>query len=122
MPATIPMYDPAAFLEAQLKTSIVAIALAALGAFFAGHCLYQVYFSPLSRLPGPWHTIVTNFWINTHVIRMQKSVAIQQLFDRYGPVVRIGPGKVAFRDYNAMKDVYTTRKFDKSSYYESFLM
>lgn len=113
------MYDLTIFLDYPLKTSIAA-ALAALGAYFAAYCLYQIYFSPLSCLPGPWHTAVTNLWINLHVIRMQKSVAIQQLFDHYGPVVRIGPEKVAFRDYAAMKDVYTTHKFDKSVYYETF--
>ncbi|KAF7984720.1 hypothetical protein HWV62_11644 [Athelia sp. TMB] len=53
---------------------------------------------------------------------MQKSVAIQQLFERYGPIVRIGPGKVAFQDYAATKEVYTTQKFDKSVYYETFVL
>ena len=106
----------------QSKASIAALALVTLGSYFAARCVYLIYFSPLSNVPGPWHTAFTNLWINTHVVRMQKSVAIQQLFERYGPIVRIGPGKVAFQDYAATKEVYTTQKFDKSVYYETFVL
>jgi hypothetical protein len=39
----------------------------------------------------------------------------------YGPVVRVGPNKVVFRDVSTMRNVYSVHKFDKSNFYKSLL-
>lgn len=83
--------------------------------------IYRVFFSPLAALPGPWYAAVSDFWIITHVVRMQQCRIVQDLFERYGPVVRIGPNKVAFCDVTTMRSVYCVHKFDKSDYYKSLL-
>ncbi|THH31367.1 hypothetical protein EUX98_g2801 [Antrodiella citrinella] len=83
--------------------------------------IYRVFFSPLAALPGPWYAAVSDFWITTHVARLQQCTTIQALFEKYGPVVRIGPNKVAFCDFTTMRSVYCVHKFDKSTYYKSLL-
>ena len=81
--------------------------------------VYRVFFSPLASLPGPWYAAVSDFWITTHVVRMRQCRAVQDLFERFGPVVRIGPNKVVFCDVTSMRSVYSVHKFDKSPYYKS---
>ncbi|EKM79809.1 hypothetical protein AGABI1DRAFT_72452 [Agaricus bisporus var. burnettii JB137-S8] len=83
--------------------------------------LYNLFFSPLSAIPGPWYAAVSDLWLNIHVIRLRQCKTIQELFEAYGPVVRVGPNKIVFRDISTMRTVYSVHKFDKSSYYKSLL-
>lgn len=82
--------------------------------------IFQLFLSPLSAVPGPWYAAVSDFWLLSHVVRLQQCKAIQELFDTYGPVVRIGANKVAFTDAQSAKSVYSMYKFDKSNFYKSF--
>ncbi|TFK47010.1 cytochrome P450 [Heliocybe sulcata] len=85
------------------------------------NAIYQLAFSPLNAIPGPWYAAISDFWLTTHVVRLQQCKVVQQLFDQYGPVVRVGPNKIVFRDITTMKSVYSVNKFDKSAYYKSLL-
>ncbi|KIP03779.1 hypothetical protein PHLGIDRAFT_77016 [Phlebiopsis gigantea 11061_1 CR5-6] len=90
-------------------------------AYAASLVFYRLFLSPLASLPGPWYAAVSDFWITTHVVRMQQCRTVQSLFDAYGPIVRIGPAKIAFCDLGTMRSVYCVHKFDKSPYYKSLL-
>jgi hypothetical protein len=81
--------------------------------------IYNLYFSPLSAIPGPWYAAVSDFWLTTHVLRLEQCKTIHRLFEIYGPVVRVGPNKVVFNDLSTQETVY--RRFEKSSYYKSLL-
>ncbi|KAH9939286.1 cytochrome P450 [Epithele typhae] len=83
--------------------------------------LYQLFFSPLASIPGPWYAAISDFWLTTHVARLQQCMTVDALFDRYGPVVRVGPNKVAFRDLTTARSVYCVNKFDKSPFYKALL-
>ncbi|KDQ63972.1 hypothetical protein JAAARDRAFT_214320 [Jaapia argillacea MUCL 33604] len=89
--------------------------------FLALVAIYRLYLSPLAVIPGPWYTAISDFWLVTHVIRLQQCKAIHNLFEEYGSVVRVGPTKVVFRDVTAIRSVYALHKFDKSSWYKSLL-
>ncbi|KAI9513228.1 cytochrome P450 [Russula earlei] len=99
--------------------------LAISGAFVALYfilcALYQLCFSPLCDIPGPWYAAISDLWLTTHVLRLQQCRTIDILFKRYGPVVRVGPNKVVFNDLSTTKNVYSVLKFDKSTYYKSLL-
>lgn len=82
---------------------------------------YNLFLSPISAIPGPWYAALSDFWMTTHVLRLRKCKVVQELFEIYGPVVRIGPNKVVFKDVSMMRSVYTVHKFDKSSYYKGLL-
>lgn len=89
--------------------------------YFLMHAIYQLRLSPLSSIPGPWYAAISDFWLFSHALRLQQSKTIHSLFARYGPVVRIGPNKVAFCDLSVTKNVYIGQKFDKSNFYKSLL-
>ncbi|KIJ69700.1 hypothetical protein HYDPIDRAFT_77913 [Hydnomerulius pinastri MD-312] len=82
---------------------------------------YQLFFSPLSAIPGPWYAAVSDFWITTHVLRLQQCKTNHRLFEEYGPVVRVGPSKVIFKDITSMRSIYSVHKFDKSKFYKGLL-
>lgn len=82
--------------------------------------IFQLFFSPLNTIPGPWYAAVSDFWLVTHVARLQQCKIIHELFDAYGPIVRVGPNKVVFRDALSAKRVYSVDKLDKSAFYKSF--
>ncbi|KZT38154.1 cytochrome P450 [Sistotremastrum suecicum HHB10207 ss-3] len=85
---------------------------------FVAKSIHSLLFSPLGHVPGPWYTSFTSLELAIHCLRFQKCEYIQGLFNKYGPVVRIGPNKVAFLDSDSVKIVYGTGRFNKSSWYK----
>lgn len=85
------------------------------------HGIYQLFFSSLSVIPGPWYAAVSDLWLTGHVMRLEACTTIQNLFDTYGPVVRVGPNKVVFRELNSMKNIYSVQKWDKFSSYKALV-
>ena len=102
-------------------TSFLVLAVTACLLYFCGTCVYNLFFSPLAAIPGPWYAAISDFWLTTHVARLQQCMTVQALFERYGPVVRVGPNKVVFCDLTTMRSVYCVQKFDKSSFYKALL-
>jgi hypothetical protein len=103
-------------LDHSLAISGIFVAL-----YFILCALYQLCFSPLCDIPGPWYAAISDLWLTTHVLRLQQCRTIDSLFAKYGPVVRVGPNKVVFNDLSTTRNVYSILKFDKSSYYKSLL-
>lgn len=95
--------------------------LAGLAVYCLAVALYRVFLGPLAHVPGPWYAKVTRHWLTPHVVLMRQARAIDALFERYGPVVCIGPNKVAFLDASANKTVYSAR-FPKDKWYQSLRM
>jgi hypothetical protein len=83
--------------------------------------IYNLFLSPLCAIPGPWHYAISDIGLLFHVVRLRQCKRIQELFETYGPVVRVGPNKVVFRDLSTTRNVYSIQKFDKSTYYKSLL-
>ncbi|KAF8887241.1 cytochrome P450 [Gymnopilus junonius] len=109
-------------LSVSWPTNHVLLVIAAISLTYCFvHVIYNLFLSPLSAIPGPWYYAISDFWMITHVIRLRQCKAVQSLFEQYGPVVRIGPNKVVFRDLSTMRNVYSVYKFDKSTYYKSLL-
>ncbi|KAH9854908.1 cytochrome P450 [Lenzites betulinus] len=115
---------PANFSFSVFTIAPASLALLAISAplFYLGATLiYNLYFSPLAAIPGPWYAAISDFWLTTHVARLQQCMTVQALFERYGPVVRVGPNKVVFCDLTTTRRVYCINKFDKSSFYKALL-
>ncbi|KAJ7850135.1 cytochrome P450 [Mycena leptocephala] len=82
--------------------------------------VYSVSLSPLKDIPGPTLAAVSDLWFTTHLMRFQQTSTIHELFQKYGPVVRVGPQKIAFCKVAAMREVYSHQKFPKSAMYSIF--
>lgn len=107
----------------QLSTPrIVASVLCVAPLLFAARGIYNVYFSPLRSIPGPWYAAVSEIWILVHTFRCRKVRAIDDLFKAYGPVVRISPNTVAFVDQQTTRIVYNGMKLDKGPLYGAVKM
>ncbi|KAF7536019.1 hypothetical protein G7054_g4869 [Neopestalotiopsis clavispora] len=79
----------------QIKLASVAVISLSVIALTA-ISIYRIWFHPLSVFPGPKHLAVTNFseqW-NSH-IRGTWTREVAKLHRRYGPIVRIGPNRIA---------------------------
>ncbi|KAJ5936704.1 hypothetical protein N7466_003154 [Penicillium verhagenii] len=77
--------------------------------WLAKSIIYELYFSPLSRFPGPRSWIVSRIPLQLSVLRGYNHLDITALHDRYGPVVRIGPTELAFNTARAFRDIYGDR-------------
>ena len=89
--------------------------------YVLGYAVYQLYFSPLCHVPGPWYAAISEIWLFTHVLRMRQSRAVQSVFDVYGPIVRVAPNRVAYVDVVSNKRIYSNPKFPKGIFYKGML-
>lgn len=68
--------------------------------------IYNVYFHPLSRFPGP------KLWQSSYLFRFRAGVngsleeKIKSFHQRYGPVVRYSPTEISFTSAEAWHDIY----------------
>ncbi|KAJ9612035.1 hypothetical protein H2200_003630 [Cladophialophora chaetospira] len=70
------------------------------------YILYQRFFSPLARVPGPFLASITSFWIAHAYWRQDWHYRAISLHKQYGPVVRVGPDAVDVGDVDAIKIIY----------------
>lgn len=117
----------------------VAAAFVAFALYWGSVALYQWYFSPLREIPGPWLASLSPLWLTLQTIRLRLCYAVEgiifvaysrcnaqpsfhaECFQRYGPVVRVGPNTVFFRDGETMKEVYgNAYKATKGDFYKVF--
>ena len=90
--------------------------------YYTFRSIYRLYFSPLRSIPGPWFAAISDLWLISHVLRLRRCRAVDDLFKTYGPIVRAAPNKVFFLDVPTMKHVYgASAKLSKSSFYKSLL-
>ncbi|KAI1811940.1 benzoate 4-monooxygenase cytochrome P450 [Poronia punctata] len=84
--------------------------------------IYRVYFSPLSRFPGPklaaatfWYEFYYDLWPH----KFQYMWKIKKLHEQYGPIVRINPYHLHIYDPEYLDDIYASgnRKRDRDTWY-----
>lgn len=72
--------------------------------------IYNKFFSPLRKIPGPSLNAVSwlpwyKYWFSGYMHR-----EVLGLHETYGPVVRIGPSEISFIDKAAWKDIYSLKR------------
>jgi hypothetical protein len=88
----------------------------------AGFLIYRLFFAPLSKFPGPKITAVTQLWIMYHEFKGDRTIQIDKLHSRYGPVVRISPDEVSFNNHEGLREIYGIKStFSKTSFYDLFV-
>jgi len=89
---------------------------ASVGAYSVALWTYRLWFGPLKDVPGPWYTKISDSWISLNALALRQCHKIDSLFNKYGPVVCLGPNKVGFLDAAATKIVYS--RLPKDLYYQ----
>ncbi|KAK6078058.1 cytochrome P450 [Seiridium cupressi] len=81
--------------------------------------LRTAYFSPLSKIPGPWHAHLTGLRLAYSVFANNRIHYVHALHQRYGPIVRISPGEIDVADPQVARDVHKMGSgFTKAPFYK----
>ncbi|TRX98016.1 hypothetical protein FHL15_001226 [Xylaria flabelliformis] len=97
----------------------------------AGHILiqtiYNLYFHPLAKFPGPiWGRVSPpKLWRFWHTMRGRSHRAIQAQHNQHGFVVRVSPNELSFASVDSWEAIYGFRApgeshFIKSEFYDNF--
>ncbi|KAK1633226.1 cytochrome P-450 [Colletotrichum phormii] len=78
-------------------------------AFVVSRTIYNVYFHPLSRYPGPRLWAASRLPWNTVNLQGNLAWKIRELHEKYGPVVRIAPDELSYTSSTAWKKIYGQR-------------
>ncbi|KAK3998014.1 Isotrichodermin C-15 hydroxylase [Cladorrhinum sp. PSN332] len=85
--------------------NILLLGIASLLAYTLGYIIYNLYFHPLARFPGPLLMRATRLGHCIPLCRGTLPFDVLDLHKKYGPVVRIAPGELAFSSPQAWKDI-----------------
>lgn len=89
----------------------------------AAHVVYNLYFHPLRKFPGPLAFRATRLAFIRRLLAGTLPFDVARIHEQYGPVVRIAPNELAFLSPEAWRDIYGHRtgtqhgadEFEKSS-------
>ncbi|EPE26987.1 Cytochrome P450 [Glarea lozoyensis ATCC 20868] len=76
--------------------------------------MYNIYWHPLSKFPGPILWAATPIPYVWYQITGRLPFIYERLHDKYGDVVRVLPHKLSFRHPNAWKDIYQNKSGHKA--------
>lgn len=73
-------------------------------------CIYNVYFHPLSKFPGPKFAAISRIPYSRILLNGDGNRNILDLHLKYGPIVRLAPNFLSFSHPDAMNDIRGHRK------------
>ncbi|KAJ2158495.1 hypothetical protein GGF46_003733 [Coemansia sp. RSA 552] len=91
-----------------------------LAAFIAYTLFYGFFLSPLRHIPGPWYTRLTGVERKYHAWRHKEHFYFLRMFERYGPLVRVGPNKVGVGEVGMFRKLMSSHDMTKSQMYTDF--
>ncbi|KAK5169323.1 uncharacterized protein LTR77_005298 [Saxophila tyrrhenica] len=99
--------------------ALITLALVSFVLYLLGLAFYRLYLSPLAKLPGPKLGALSKFYEAYYEIWRQGkfSFKLDELHERYGPIVRITPEEVHIRDSAFWDTLFV--KYPKASRYSS---
>ncbi|KAK7927667.1 cytochrome P450 [Apiospora marii] len=84
--------------------------------------LFSAVTGPLAKLPGPWYSNFTEIVGKYHLLKGRKPAYIDELHERYGPIVRTSPHEVSIKDIAAMQRMYSVKgEFPKTPWYTTLV-
>ena len=89
---------------------------------YASLCAFRLFFSPLSRFPGPVGARLSDFWLSLRLRKLDLFRRILDFHEQYGDFVRIGSNTLSIRHPDAIVAVYGLgSKCRKADWYDTFL-
>ncbi|KAI0119131.1 cytochrome P450 [Daldinia grandis] len=74
--------------------------------YYARLVVYNIYFHPLSKYPGPLVASATPWWLALRYGRGITHTTLLELHNKYGPVVRTSPNELSYIDPPQWKEIY----------------
>ncbi|KAI1798728.1 cytochrome P450 [Daldinia bambusicola] len=91
----------------ELKQLLEPYAMIALAAIIAGvYAVYQCFFSPLARIPGPFIAKIIPTYFTYIAKRGHLHRDLANLHRKYGKVVRVAPNVLSVADPMAFREIY----------------
>ncbi|KAL8300324.1 hypothetical protein RB593_009936 [Gaeumannomyces tritici] len=97
---------PVGFPRPQYLWILPALVVVASLTYYTALCIYNLYFHPLSKYPGPRLAAATPFWLISSYLSGKAHVHISEAHERYGPVVRTTPGGLSYINPQQWKEIY----------------
>ncbi|TIC99868.1 putative sterigmatocystin biosynthesis P450 monooxygenase STCB [Colletotrichum higginsianum] len=108
-------------LLARAARESVTLFLVAPLAVLCSYLIFNVFFHPLRKVPGPWVAAASPLWLWYHSYIGNETTSIEQLHSVYGPVVRIAPNDIDVSDGAALAPIYSEKGgFLKAPCYSNF--
>ncbi|WPH04488.1 Hypothetical protein R9X50_00737900 [Acrodontium crateriforme] len=105
------------FVPAWLQTIPAAI-IVVISLSLLYHLSYQLVFSPLASIPGPFPAKLSRLWMTKHSWDGDMNRTMITLHNKHGELVRTGPNEVSVSNLAAIKTIYGAgTKFRKSDWY-----
>ncbi|KAI8962598.1 putative cytochrome P450 [Daldinia sp. FL1419] len=103
------------------EINMAVIATSAFLSLFTIYVIYQRFFHPLSKYPGPFLASLTNGWKGYYLYRLSLHEQLLNAHIKFGPVVRIGPNDLHFWSADAISPIYKSgRQMAKTEFYDGF--
>ncbi|KXN68519.1 cytochrome P450, partial [Conidiobolus coronatus NRRL 28638] len=80
--------------------------------------IYNVYFHPLSNVPGPKHLILSSIVKVYYQFRGTLQLNINRWHNLYGPVIRLGVNEISVIDQYYSTEIYCNQNYKKSKLME----
>lgn len=80
--------------------------IAGIAIFWLYYLLYQIFLSPLARVPGPLAARISRLWLVYHGWKGDFHDVLIDLHARYGDVVRTGPRELSIADPETVRQIY----------------
>lgn len=106
----------------QLLHHLFEIVTGALFSTIISYIIYQRYFHPLAKYPGPFLASLTDLWQVHQFITLKQPYNLTKLHEKHGSIVRYGPDKLSITDEEAIKLIYQSgAKFmPKTEFYDAY--
>lgn len=82
--------------------------------YVALYFFYQLFWSPLSRFPGPKLWAVSRVPFAITMTQGRYAQTIRELHQKYGDIIRVAPDELSFSDPRAWHDIHQIRSSGKS--------
>ena len=89
-----------------MHVPFAALGLTAVILLTAAYIVYQLYFSPIAKFPGPFAASISRLWLVRHARNGDMHRQMISLHARYGEVVRTGPNEISVSDLDAVNKIY----------------
>ncbi|RDI88055.1 hypothetical protein Vi05172_g1947 [Venturia inaequalis] len=97
-------------LSAASASTILLTSIAAITAYQLWKLVYNAFFHPLRRFPGPKSAAVSKIPFTLSIFKGTPHKWNHELHLKYGPVVRLAPNMLSFIDERAWKDIHGFKK------------
>lgn len=105
-----------------LDSVLLTILLLGLVGWLLGYIVYQRFFHPLAKYPGPFLASLTDLWQTQQFWTLKQPYHLTVLHEKYGPFVRYGPDKLSITTEDAVPVIYQKggRSMPKTEFYDAY--